>query len=80
MTSAIRDSIIMIINHEEEIHGTEQLALALNAKDKHWLIVNARTLSDQGEIEIIPSSGGRGRKTIYKRNRNSAGMARKVKP
>ena len=79
-TNTTRESIIMIINHEEEIHGTEQLAIALNAHNKHWLILNLRDLNAEGSITITPSAGGRGRKTIYKRNRNSAGMARKVKP
>lgn len=60
-----------------ELHGTEEIALTIKAP-KWWLIKIARRLMTSGEIEIIPSNGGRGHKTTYRRNRNSPGQPRKI--
>jgi hypothetical protein len=75
--STIRDAILVVIDENDgEIKGTEKLALLLNA-GKTWMIKCARVIERTGHITIIPSRGGRGNRTVYKRNRNSPGMARK---
>jgi hypothetical protein len=75
--STVRDAIlIMLDEHDGEIHGTELLARHLNA-DKPWIIKCVRVIESDGQIEIIPSRGGRGHRTIYRRNPNSPGLPRK---
>lgn len=74
--STVRQAILLVLDKTGEVHGTECLSLAINAP-KAWTIVQLRRLQDQGEIRIIPSNGGRGRKTIYRRNRNAPGGKRK---
>jgi len=61
-----------------ELQGTEQIALTINARDKGWLVSILRRLEERGVLKIIRSTGGRGNKTIYKRNRNSPGQPRKL--
>ena len=60
-----------------EIQGTEQIANEFNPNSKSWIIALLRRLEARGVIHIIRSSGGRGHKTIYRRNRNSPGQPRK---
>lgn len=72
--------IASLEEHGGEISGTESLANLIGAIRKSWLIQQARIIARDGKIEIIPSRGGRGRKTIYRVNRNSPGYRRKVKP
>jgi hypothetical protein len=75
--SGIREAILIILDENDgEIQGTEKLAQQLNA-GKPWLIKCVRVIERLGHITIIPSRGGRGNTTVYKRNRNSPGMARK---
>lgn len=74
--STVRKAIMLVLDENGEIAGTETLTLAINTR-KYWTIINARRLEAEGEITIIPSNGGRGKKTIYKRNRNSPGQRRK---
>lgn len=66
-----------LIAEHGTIHGTENFALLVRAKSKSNLIQYLRVIAQRGEITIVPSSGGRGRKTVYKRNRNSPGYPRK---
>lgn len=78
MTSTIHDAIVLLIDARDgEVRGTEELALALNAP-KNWVIKRVRIAQANGELRIIQSRGGRGNKTIYKRNRNQPGLARKT--
>lgn len=59
------------------IIGTENFASLIGrVNSKPWLIRNARLLEQDGTIVIIPSRGGRGNKTIYRKNRNSPGSPR----
>lgn len=76
--SNVRDSILVILEQNNgELQGTEELALALNAP-KNWTIRCVRRLQENDEIKIIQSSGGRGKRTVYKRNRNSPGQRRRT--
>jgi hypothetical protein len=74
----VRRAIVIILDHNEIIEGTETLATELNLlNNKGYVIRSARILQDAGEITIIPSRGGRGLKTVYKRNRNQPGLPRR---
>ena len=55
------------------LEGTETFALRINARDKGWLVSILRRLEERGVLTIIRSNGGRGKKTVYKRNHNSPG-------
>lgn len=71
--STIRAAILKLLDEQHEIHGTEFLTLnmtTLNAK--HCVLRQAHVLADEGHLVIL-QGGGRGRKTTYKRNRNSPG-------
>jgi hypothetical protein len=60
------------------LHGTEKITLELSTiNTKAWILCLARDLEKRGTITIIPSRGGRGRKTVYKINRNSPGAPRR---
>ena len=79
MTSGIQQDVVKAIDENGgEIHGTETIAITVNARDKGWLVSILRRLASGGSITITPSRGGRGNKTVYKRNRNSPGTARKI--
>lgn len=80
--STVRNAIIITLEeNNDQVEGTENLTLMLNAgNSKSWIIRSARVLQSNGQISIIRSNGGRGRKTVYRRNRNSPGQARKRKP
>ncbi len=78
MTSQLIRTILVILdNNNGELQGTEQLALDLNAP-KNWTIRCVRRLNEDGTITIIPSRGGRGNKTVYRRNPNQPGLPRKL--
>lgn len=71
---------ILLIVEEKDVEGTETLASELGMLNaKTWVIKQARLLQSKKLIDIIASRGGRGNKTVYKKNRNSAGSARKRK-
>lgn len=74
--TTIRRAILLVLDERGEVCGTEHLSLTINAH-KRWTIQNARILASQGEITIAPSRGGRGIKTVYKRNRNQPGIPRR---
>ncbi len=75
--SQVTQTIIAVIEtNGDTIQGTEQLALQVGAA-KHYVIKCARIIEHDNLITITPSNGGRGRKTVYKRNRNQPGLARK---
>jgi hypothetical protein len=61
------------------LEGTETIALSLNVRRKSWLREILRRLASGGSITIIQSRGGRGHKTVIKRNRNSPGQRRKIR-
>ena len=79
MSQIILDKIIQEIRANGGIIlGTECLTLKCTTiGSKIWVKQQARILAERGEIVIIPSRGGRGRKTAYKLNRNSPGQARR---
>lgn len=62
--------------HGGTVQGTETLSLIVGTR-KWYLIECTRAMQRENIITIIPSIGGRGRKTIYKRNRNQPGQPRK---
>jgi len=70
--------IIVIDRNGGEVQGSEELALELNTA-KHYVLTCARRLARLGEITIRRSCGGRGNKTVYKRNRNQPGLARRTR-
>jgi hypothetical protein len=71
--------IIVIDAHGGEFHGTRDLACAINAETHIARFMRyARELEQLGEITICRGNG-RGNKTIFKRNRNSTGLPRKVR-
>ena len=64
----LRKLIRVLDLHGGEVQGTENLALELSTLNcKSYVIRAARFAEQIGEITIIPSAGGRGRKSIYKR-------------
>ena len=71
--------IDVLDKNDGEMRGTETFALTVNMPNKAWLRRILRRLASGGEITITPSRGGRGHKTVYRRNRNSAGQPRKVR-
>lgn len=77
---AVPKTILLILEEKGEVLGTETLANELNMlNNKSWVVKQARLLQSKKLIHIIASRGGRGNKTYYKKNRNSAGSARKRK-
>lgn len=68
--------IVILDQHGGIIYGAENLALELNAP-KYHVNALARRLARMGEIIIKRSNGGRGNKTVYKRNRNNPGIPRR---
>lgn len=75
-SQVIQTIIAVIEDNGDALQGTEALALQVGAA-KHYVIKCARVIQHDNLITIIPSNGGRGRKTVYKRNRNSPGAPRK---
>jgi hypothetical protein len=79
MTSALANLIIVTVEkHSGIVYGVEALALELNCNDRSWLRELLKRGEDNNQLEIIRTNGGRGRKNIIKRNRNCAGLPRKV--
>lgn len=77
--SKLMPMIIIILDQNGGIIcGSEHLALELNAP-KYHVNALARRLARMGEIVICESKGGRGNKTIFKRNRNQPGLARRTR-
>lgn len=76
----LKIAIVEELNSQDEIRGTEHMSYGLlGCSNKSWTIKKLRELMDDGLLLILPSRGGRGHKTIYKRNRNSPGSPRKVR-
>lgn len=65
-----------IEKHGGTVEGTEYLAITLNTQNRTHMLQCVRRLARDGEIHIIVG-GGRGHKTVYKRNRNSPGAPRR---
>lgn len=76
-SQAIESILIIIDNNDGEVQGTETLQIATNIRRRSYLLKCVRAIQSVDLITIIPSNGGRGRKTVYKRNRNSPGAPRK---
>jgi hypothetical protein len=79
MTSHYPKKIILVIEQNGgEIHGTCNLAAALGASDNLTRLKQpVQLLVDAGAITVTRTRGGRGHQTVYKRNRNSTGQARR---
>lgn len=78
-TTKLSDAFIVRLRENGGVlRGTEEITLELSTiNSKTWIRRLARHLEQQGKITIIPSRGGRGRKTVYKINRNSPGAPRR---
>lgn len=73
-------TILDVLNeHGGELLGTEALAIETRTRRKSYLLKWIRLMQQRGLISVVPSPGGRGRKTHYKINRNSPGAPRKGK-
>lgn len=81
MSSTIKQGILIEIeNNGGEVHGTEDLLFKVTTVNcKSFMLDLARRLEEEGEITITRSKGGRGRKSIFKRNRNQPGLPRKTR-
>lgn len=80
ITPLMRSIIEAVERNGGVLQGTHQLATLINsAKSKTDVLNAARKLQEHGLITIYFSLGGRGKRTVYKRNRNSPGQARKKK-
>jgi len=68
MTSIVSTEIIKAVEENDgEIKGSEKLADELNYRNnKTYMLQCARAVRALGELEIVPSNGGRGRMTIYR--------------
>lgn len=72
--------IINALDELQEIHGTEYLAYeVIGVSSKTWVRCQVRKLEAAGILTIIRSRGGWGRRTIYRRNRNSPGYPRRTR-
>lgn len=76
--STIKDAVMRLLEQCDELSGTEQLMIEVNASRKSFLIKSVRSLEGDQQITIIRSQGGRGNKTVYKRNLNQQGLPRKT--
>ena len=77
--SQIMHAIITLLDVEGVVLGTERLMFEVHAEsNKTNFLAQVRSLQKNGHITILRSCGGRGRKTVYKRNRNQTGTKRKV--
>lgn len=77
--STIKNLIMIALEDEDEIHGTENLAELLLSHNHTWVRRKLNELEASRLIRIIRTRGGRGNKNIIRRNRNSPGYPRKVK-
>lgn len=76
----LKIAIVEELDSQDEIRGTEHMAYdVLGCSNKPWIRILLRQLQADGLVNILRSRGGRGHKTIYKRNRNSPGSPRKVR-
>ena len=70
--------ILLALEKDDEIYGTNNIARLLLSKNKTWIIKQLRDLEQQDLLEIVRNGPGRGRKNIIRRNRNSPGYPRKA--
>lgn len=78
--ATIKNMILLALEEDDEIYGTNNLAELLLTKERKWVRAQLRELQQQGFLNIIRNGPGRGHKNIIRRNRNSPGLPRKVKP
>jgi hypothetical protein len=75
----LKHLVMAVLEETGEIDGTENFASLIGLlNNKTKFLQAARLVEREGKIIIIPSTGGRGRKTIYRRNRNSPGYRRRA--
>lgn len=78
-TNTTVQKIITALDELQEIRGTEHLLRnVVCIRNKGWVLAKVNALEAAGECVIIRSNGGRGKKTIYRRNRNSPGLPRRT--
>jgi hypothetical protein len=83
----LKNSILNLLKEREMVEGTERLTIivcdGIYKKNKTRVLCRVHELEAEGKIVIMSARGGRGMKTIYKRNPNQPGLPRKrrgVKP
>ena len=63
----IQLAILLVLHERKEIHGTDTLAMLINA-DQTSVTRHALLLAKTGMIMMERSNGGRAKKTIYRDN------------
>jgi hypothetical protein len=71
------ERIISLLDQCGEIHGTQHLVV-ITCTDRRYVTRVLRKLEADGIITTLRTFGGRGRKSVYKFNRNQPGLPRKV--
>lgn len=75
--SQLKKQMATLLARHGVIVGTEQIAIALTTVNcKRCIVQQARALEVEGVL-TIQHGGGRGRKTVYKRNPNQPGQPRR---
>ncbi len=75
--ATLENFILIALEEDEEIHGTNNLAQILYA-DRFWLRRKLNQLERDGLLDIVrPARPGRGHKNIIRINRNSPGYPRR---
>ena len=68
------EKIMQALNELQEIHGIEYLTYeVLGRSNPSHVRCSLKALAALDQCEYIPSKGGRGHKSIIRRNRNSPG-------
>lgn len=76
--STLKNLILIALEEDEEIHGTNNLAELLLTRDRFWLRKKITELQQEGLLDIFrPARPGRGHKNIIRLNRNSPGYPRR---
>lgn len=78
MTSQIKKEIMDVLKKHYELRGTEYLTICVNSvNNKTTVLRQVRKLQEEGVVIVLRSRGGRGAKTVYKRNPNQPGQPRR---
>jgi hypothetical protein len=76
--SQLKTDILSLLEREHVITGTENITLTITVRNSLPAVIKQmRALEAEGLVTIIRSHGGRGLRTVYKRNRNSPGTPRR---
>jgi GTP-sensing pleiotropic transcriptional regulator CodY len=74
----IKDTLIQEFTTQGEIMGTEHIIINVTgSSNRSFVVRKLRELESAGMITVTRSRGGRGKRSIYRRNRNSPGYPRR---